>query len=943
MSNPHDPTQINLESLEPRLLLSAPEMLSLDLSAPQIDENGSVTLTGTFVDADATDTHFATVDWGDGSSVQTIFFPTGDRSFQATHQYLDDVPTGTASDVLTINASVSDGTDSVAATIDVTIDNVAPTITAVDVDPSAIDEGGTVSLSGSFEDPGTLDVHTVSIDWGDGGTDVLPLAVGERTFSADHQYLDQPDGVASGDFQVSVTVADDDLGSDQTAVAVTVSNVAPSITDLSVDPAIIPAGGTVSLTGSFEDPGALDVHTVSIDWGDGGTDVLPLTVGERTFSADHQYLTAPGGGPQGDYTISVTVTDDEGASDPADATVTVGNIAPSITSVSLDFSAIDEGGTVTLTGTFDDPGALDEHTVTIDWGDGGSDTQTLVVGERTFSASHQYLDEPDGAPSGDFQISVTVADNLGGSDQTTVAVTVSNVAPEIVGLSLDSLVIQEGGTVTLTGSFTDPGTLDEHTVSVDWGDGGSDTQTLVVGERTFSASHQYLDDDPTDTPSDDYVISVTVTDDDGASDTDQTTVTVENVPPEIVEISSSAPGVGDAAEGEEVTVSGSFTDVGILDTHTAVIDWGDGTSSSATIDEMDGSGTFSGSHAYEYGGVYTVTVTLTDDDGGEDQAETVAVISGAGVHDGVLQIVGTRGDDNAKVNQQGNGLTKVHANFLSAGEPHRSFESGQIERIEILLGDGDDHAQLSGNIDLLALVDGGAGDDHIKAGRGPSVLLGEEGEDCLIGGKGNNILIGGAGADRLVGGPGDDILIGGTTAFDINDDALPADFADPLLALLAEWDSGRSFAERKANLEGTGSGPRLNDDYFLQEGLTVFDDGEANRLTGSSGENWLIGGTAKGKSLAWQLRQQAREERQEARALERQLRLEEREARKAAKDEQNQDDEAEDNDPGQGNGNGQGNDGNNGNGQNGNQGNNGNNGNGNGNGNGQNGNHGQGQ
>ena len=44
----------------------------LSLSATSIDENGSVTLTGSFTDPNISDTHTVTVTWGDGSSSPAV-------------------------------------------------------------------------------------------------------------------------------------------------------------------------------------------------------------------------------------------------------------------------------------------------------------------------------------------------------------------------------------------------------------------------------------------------------------------------------------------------------------------------------------------------------------------------------------------------------------------------------------------------------------------------------------------------------------------------------------------------------------------------------------------------------------------------------------------------------------------------------------------------------
>ena len=163
-----------------------------------------------------------------------------------------------------------------------------------------------------------------------------------------------------------------------------------------------------------------------------------------------------------------------------------------------------------------------------------------------------------------------------------------NVTPEI----------DENGTVTLTGMFTDPNLGDIHTVEIDWNDPNDENPTileLVPGEREFTLMHTYLDDVPApgnDTSSDTATILVTVNDDFGGVDTDSVETLVKNVEPTIDPLIDVKVTVldddddsdndndndNDDDEGLLITIEGTFTDQGSLDLHTGTAQWSDGVS-----------------------------------------------------------------------------------------------------------------------------------------------------------------------------------------------------------------------------------------------------------------------------------------------------------------------------------------------------------------------------
>ena len=167
----------------------------------------------------------------------------------------------------------------------------------------------------------------------------------------------------------------------------------------------------------------------------------------------------------------------------------------------------------------------------------------------------------------------------------------------------------EGSAIAITGSVSDP---DDDTLTTSWsvasgpGDGGICTFANASSPATTIA----CTDDGT------VVATLTASDGTNAPVSDSVTVTVGNIAPTVV----LQPGDGAPIPvGKALEVIGTVSDPAMNDTTTCTVAWGDGSTS-----VPNSVCTFT--HAYTVAGVYPVTVTASDDDGGTSTAELTAVV-----------------------------------------------------------------------------------------------------------------------------------------------------------------------------------------------------------------------------------------------------------------------------------------------------------------------------
>jgi len=454
------------------------------------------------------------------------------------------------------------------------------------ISPDTPTVGQTVQLdaSSSSDPDGTITAYAWDVD-GDGVADLAGRTV-DFTFSS------------AGEFVIALTVTDDAGISDTHVLTITVTEPAtgpsPSpiqlpIAEFQIVPSAPVAGEAVSFNGTASLD--LDGQIVSFAWDFDGDGIVDSTAP----IADYVFV------EPGTFAVTLTVTDDGGNTDTNTKSVSVSGAArPAGEPPAAEFAFMpptpDAGALVLFNATLSRE--TDGRIVSYAWdfdGDGTVDSYAAIV-DHTF------------AENGTYAVTLTVTDEYGRTSTQTQTIVVGPVVqppqaeqilPPIADFEFTPQQPQTGSFVRFNGTLSED--TDGTIVSYDWdfeSDGIVDATAAIV-EHAFPAGR--------------FDVSLTVSDDDGATDTLTRTLDVLPASPP----SSTMPPVADFEFSPESPVAGQLVSFnGFLSAD------GDGEIVAYAWD-FDGDGTADAvagfaQHTFPSSGTYDVSLTVTDDGGNLD-------------------------------------------------------------------------------------------------------------------------------------------------------------------------------------------------------------------------------------------------------------------------------------------------------------------------------------
>jgi hypothetical protein len=374
-----------------------------------------------------------------------------------------------------------DTLDSNIATVTITIEEANTSPTANAGGPYSAAEGGPVTLNGTGSDD--VDGDAIQYSW---SVDANLCSFDDPAAASPNLTCDD-----NGSYNVTLQVSDG-VATDTAAAVVDISNVAPTASFTNNGP--VGEGQDILLDlSAVRDPSGTDLtagFSFAFNCGDdNGYGAFSSSSGVTCQTTDN-----------GSRTIKGIVRDKDGGQTEYTADVEVQNLAPTATLESP--ASVNEGSTIQIALNDATDASTDDivagFTYAFDCGDGSGYTET------TNSSSIACATNDNGSRT----IRAKLQDKDGGTSEYSTSVMVTNVAPTINAiLAPTDPVAIDAQPVEVVIEFSDPGTADTHTTTINWNDGTNDT---FQDPSPVTATHTYAEAGV-------YTLQVAVEDDDGGS------------------------------------------------------------------------------------------------------------------------------------------------------------------------------------------------------------------------------------------------------------------------------------------------------------------------------------------------------------------------------------------------------------------------------------------
>ena len=417
-----------------------------------------------------------------------------------------------------------------------------------------INETIVFDASESYDPDG--DIVSYKWNFGDGSpNETLPTPLIEHKYSA------------YGNYTVTLVVTDNDGLESYIQKTVTVIDYPTANFTYSPDTPLV--GETVTFDASESEPNGGTIVSYNWDFGDNSA---PVNTTSPTTT--HAYESV------GNYTITLTVVDSEGLADTVSGSIIVINYPIANFTYSPSYPLVNETVTFDASASEPDGGTIVEYFW--DFGDGTNATGVVVT--------HAYKE------FGTFLVNLTVTDSEGLSNSQIQEINVRQ-HPEATFVYSPTLpLIGETVTFDASGSKPNGGTI----VSYSWDFGDNTTGSGVT------VTHVYSDYGT-------FNVVLTVTDDEGLSDTYIGTIRVIIAPTANFTYSPKYPAVNQTVT---FNASSSFDPDGEIVSY--IWDFGDGNITTVSTPIV--------THIYKSENTYEVTLTIVDDDGLTDSTSQMIVV-----------------------------------------------------------------------------------------------------------------------------------------------------------------------------------------------------------------------------------------------------------------------------------------------------------------------------